>query len=101
VAVIIGGGSGLGEAKAREFADGDAKIVILDPPASPDAKVAESFGNNGPFVAADVVSATGVEVALARAAERFGTIHIAVSCAGIGRAQRTVTKEGPAFARPL
>jgi hypothetical protein len=51
VAIITGGGSGLGEATAREFADGGAKIVILDLPASPGAKVAESFGNNGLFVA--------------------------------------------------
>jgi 3-hydroxyacyl-CoA dehydrogenase / 3-hydroxy-2-methylbutyryl-CoA dehydrogenase len=95
IAVITGGGSGLGEATAREFAAGGAKIVILDLPGSPGAKVAELFGEKGLFVAADVVSATEIEGALARATERFGTIHIAVNCAGIGRAQRTVTKEGP------
>jgi len=95
IAVITGGGSGLGEATARDFAASGAKVVILDLPSSPGAGVAESFGDKGLFVAADVVSGGEVESALARAVERFGTIHIAVNCAGIGRAQRTVTKEGP------
>jgi 3-hydroxyacyl-CoA dehydrogenase / 3-hydroxy-2-methylbutyryl-CoA dehydrogenase len=95
VAVVTGGGSGLGEATAREFARGGARIAILDLPNSPGAKVAESLGEKGLFVAADVVSGDAVDQAIAKAVERFGTIHIAVNCAGIGRAQRTVTREGP------
>ncbi|HJU29141.1 MAG TPA: 3-hydroxyacyl-CoA dehydrogenase [Candidatus Binataceae bacterium] len=95
VAIITGGGSGLGEATAREFASAGAKLVILDLPNSPGPKVAESFGEKGLFAPADVVSPEQVEQAVAKAAERFGTVHIAVNCAGIGRAQRTVTKEGP------
>jgi 3-hydroxyacyl-CoA dehydrogenase/3-hydroxy-2-methylbutyryl-CoA dehydrogenase len=95
VAVVTGGGSGLGEATAREFAQGGARIAILDLPNSPGAKVAESLGEKGLFVTADVASGEAVEQAIAKAVERFGTIHIAVNCAGIGRAQRTVTREGP------
>jgi NAD(P)-dependent dehydrogenase (short-subunit alcohol dehydrogenase family) len=95
VAVITGGGSGLGAATAREFAQHGAKIAILDLPSSPGAKVAEEFGAKGLFVPADVVSGPEVETAIARVAEHFGTVHLAVNCAGIGRAQRTLTKEGP------
>jgi len=29
------------------------------------------------------------------AVERFGAVHVAVSCAGVGAAMRTVTKDGP------
>jgi NAD(P)-dependent dehydrogenase (short-subunit alcohol dehydrogenase family) len=94
VAVITGGGSGLGEATAREFAAGGARIVVLDLPNSPGPKVAESFGEKGLFVSADVVSADAIEAAIAEATKRFGTIHIAVNCAGIGRAQRTLSKDG-------
>ncbi len=71
VALVTGGGSGLGEATVREFAAAGAKVAILDLPSSPGAKVAESLG------------------------AKFGAIHIAVNCAGIGRAMRTVTKDGP------
>jgi 3-hydroxyacyl-CoA dehydrogenase/3-hydroxy-2-methylbutyryl-CoA dehydrogenase len=94
VAVITGGGSGLGEATAREFAAGGARIVVLDLPNSPGPKVAESFGEKGLFVSADVVSADAIEAAIAEATKRFGTIHIAVNCAGVGRAQRTLSKDG-------
>lgn len=94
VAVITGGGSGLGEATGREFAGAGAKIVILDLPNSPGAKVAESFGGQGLFSAADVVAAGEINGAIAKATEHFGTVHIAVNCAGIGRAQRTVSKDG-------
>jgi NAD(P)-dependent dehydrogenase (short-subunit alcohol dehydrogenase family) len=97
VALITGGGSGLGAATAREFAAHGAKIAILDLPSSPGAKVAEELGAKAMFVPADVVSGPEVETAVARAAEHFGTIHLAVNCAGIsvGRAQRTLSERGP------
>jgi 3-hydroxyacyl-CoA dehydrogenase / 3-hydroxy-2-methylbutyryl-CoA dehydrogenase len=95
VALITGGGSGLGEATAREFAAGGAKVTILDLPNSPGPQVAESLSERGLFVAADVVAGDAVESAIAEAEQRFGTVHIAVNCAGVGRAQRTLSKEGP------
>ncbi|HEY6421382.1 MAG TPA: 3-hydroxyacyl-CoA dehydrogenase [Candidatus Binataceae bacterium] len=95
VALITGGGSGLGEATAREFASAGAKIAILDLPSSPGAKVAESLGKDALFVTADVVSDKETTDAVAKAVARFGAIHIAINCAGIGRAMRTVGKDGP------
>lgn len=91
VALVTGGGSGLGEATVREFASAGAKVAILDLPSSPGAKVAESLGANALFVEADVASSDQVTDAIAK----FASIHIAVNCAGIGRAMRTVTKDGP------
>ena len=96
VALITGGGSGLGEATARELLAAGGKVAILDLPSSPGAKVAGELGADALFVAADVVSAPQVEQAVKDTVARFGTIHVAVNCAGIGRAQRTLTKEGPA-----
>lgn len=95
VAVITGGGSGLGAATANEFARHGAKIAILDLPSSTGAKLAESLGANGIFVAADVSSGAEIEGAVAKAADHFGALHIAVNCAGIGRAMRTLAKDGP------
>ena len=95
VALITGGGSGLGEATGREFASAGARIAVLDLPSSPGAKVAESFGDKGLFVAADVASGDQVSEAVSKAAAKFGAIHILINCAGIGRAMRTVTKDGP------
>ncbi len=95
VALVTGGGSGLGEATVREFAAAGAKVAILDLPSSPGAKVAESLGANALFVEADVASGDQVTDAIAKTVAKFSTIHIAVNCAGIGRAMRTVTKDGP------
>jgi 3-hydroxyacyl-CoA dehydrogenase / 3-hydroxy-2-methylbutyryl-CoA dehydrogenase len=95
VAIVTGGGSGLGEATVREFTDAGARAVILDLPSSPGQKLAESLGENAIFTPADVVNEKEVAAAIARAVAKFGTVHIAVNCAGIGRAMRTVTKEGP------
>lgn len=95
VAIVTGGGSGLGEATVREFVSAGARAVILDLPSSPGQKVADSLGESAIFTPADVVNEKEVGAAIARAVAKFSTIHIAVNCAGIGRAMRTVTKEGP------
>ena len=95
VAVVTGGGSGLGAATVNEFAEHGARVVILDLPSSPGAKAAESLRERGTFVAADVTSGAEVEAALAQAAGRLGAVHVAVNCAGIGRAMRTLAKDGP------
>jgi 3-hydroxyacyl-CoA dehydrogenase/3-hydroxy-2-methylbutyryl-CoA dehydrogenase len=95
VAIITGGGSGLGGATAREFAAAGARIVILDLPDSPGPRLAETIGQNALFIAADVASGEETERAIGVATQRFGAIHVAVNCAGIGRAQRTVSKDGP------
>jgi NAD(P)-dependent dehydrogenase (short-subunit alcohol dehydrogenase family) len=93
VALVTGGGSGLGEATARELHSGGAKIAVLDLPSSPGQKVADSL--DGIFVAADVASDKEVTDAVAKVVAKFSTVHIAINCAGIGRAMRTITKEGP------
>src|SRR5579863_6684235 len=95
VALVTGGGSGLGEATVREFAAAGAKVAILDLPASPGAKVAESIGADALFVTADVASGPETEAAINSVVAKFGAIHICVNCAGIGRAMRTITREGP------
>jgi NAD(P)-dependent dehydrogenase (short-subunit alcohol dehydrogenase family) len=95
IALITGGGSGLGGATAREFAASGAKVVILDLPSSPGPRLADSIGADGLFVAADVASEADTAKAIADAVARFGALHIAVNCAGIGRAQRTIGKDGP------
>jgi NAD(P)-dependent dehydrogenase (short-subunit alcohol dehydrogenase family) len=95
VALVTGGASGLGEATVRAFAEGGGRVVILDRPGSPGEQVAASLGERALFAPADVTSDTEVAAAVARAVERFGTVHVAVNCAGVGAAMRVVTKSGP------
>src|SRR5207249_2535520 len=73
-----------------------ARAAILNRPQSPGAQLAEELGAAaGIFVAADVTSSDEVAAAVARTRQAFGAIHIAVNCAGVGVAMKTVSKQGP------
>jgi len=95
VALVTGGASGLGEATVRRLVGAGAHAVILDRPGSAGDELARALGERAAFAAADVTSPDEVAAAVALAVERFGTIHVAVNCAGVGAAMRTVTKQGP------
>ena len=95
-AVITGGASGLGRATAERIVASGGRAALLDRPASNGAEVAQQLGKNALFVPADVTSADEVAAALQRTMERFGAIHVLVNCAGIGIAQKTLGKQGPA-----
>lgn len=94
VAVITGGGSGLGAATARTLHAGGAAVVLADLPRSPGGDLAAELGERALFVPTDVTSPDGVTAAL-DAAEGLGTLRIAVNCAGVGTAGRVLGKHGP------
>jgi NAD(P)-dependent dehydrogenase (short-subunit alcohol dehydrogenase family) len=96
-AVVTGGGSGLGEATARALAARGARVAILDLGKSRGAEVAAAIGGGALFAETDVTSEEQVQAALDRAVSAFGAIQVAVNCAGIGVAGRTVDKEGKPF----
>ena len=54
VALVTGGGSGIGEATVRRFIIGGAKVAILDLPSSRGAQIAEELGRNCIFIPGDV-----------------------------------------------
>jgi NAD(P)-dependent dehydrogenase (short-subunit alcohol dehydrogenase family) len=91
-ALITGGASGLGLATARRLAAAGAHVVLLDLPRSDGAEQAKQIG--GTFVPGDVTSEADVAAAVAAAADA-APLRIAVNCAGIGGARRTVGKDGP------
>lgn len=93
VAIVTGGGSGLGEATARALAAKGAKVAIFDVGMERAEKVAASIG--GIAVRCDVSSAEKGEAAVAEVAEKLGAPRILVNCAGIGIAMKTLGKEGP------
>ncbi|MQY22769.1 3-hydroxyacyl-CoA dehydrogenase [Nocardia macrotermitis] len=93
VAVVTGGASGLGLATVRELHGQGAKIVIIDLPSSNGEAIAKELGEGVVFAPADVTNAEQVSAAL-DAAQALGTLRIAVNCAGIGNAIKTVSKKG-------
>ncbi len=92
-ALVTGAGSGLGAATARALAEKGARVTVLDMNGAAAEKIAAEIG--GLAVVGDVSSEADVTAALDAAEEAHGTVRIAVSCAGIGTAGRTVGRDGP------
>ena len=93
VAVVSGGASGLGAAAATALAGAGAQLVILDMNADAGTALANDLG--GLFVKADVSDPTSVAAALGDVKKRHPAIHIAINCAGIAPAAKTVSKGAP------
>ncbi|MFG1924711.1 SDR family NAD(P)-dependent oxidoreductase [Cryptosporangium sp. NPDC048952] len=108
VAVVTGGGSGLGAATARHLSELGATVAVLDLDAAGAEKVAAELnaaardtrpaaGGAGADVAVavqcDVTDTAAVEAALDRAAE-LGPIGALVHCAGRGGPVRLLDRDG-------
>ena len=94
--VITGGASGLGRATAERLHAAGGAVVLLDLPRSPGKEVAAALGDRALFAGADVTNPDEVTAALDAAVARFGSVQGLVNCAGIGTAEKTFGKRGPA-----
>ncbi len=93
--LISGGGSGLGAATARALVAAGAKVVLADISEENGSKMVEELGESkAQFVKTDVSDEANVQAAVDLAAG-FGELRGAISCAGIGTAEKTVGKNGP------
>ena len=73
IAVVTGGGSGLGEATVTRIAENGGKAVIIDLSEERGAVVVEKLGSdNVLFTKADVSNEEEVSQALSQAIEKFG-----------------------------
>ncbi|MBM3361592.1 MAG: SDR family NAD(P)-dependent oxidoreductase [Betaproteobacteria bacterium] len=93
-ALVTGGGSGLGEATARELARLGAQVAVLDLQLDQAERVARDI--DGLAVACDVSDERSMSLALAAASGAHGPARILMHMAGIGTAKRVVDKEGQA-----
>jgi NAD(P)-dependent dehydrogenase (short-subunit alcohol dehydrogenase family) len=96
---VAGGASGLGAATARALAERGARVAIADLNEDAANELADELG--GVAFKADVANEDDVQAAVAGAVEAFDGIRFAVSCAGIGWAERTVGKNGAAGLEPF
>ncbi len=98
VALVTGGGSGLGGATARRLVADGAMVVIVDLEGSTaPALVEERNGQrsgSAVFVPADVRDEAQVQAAVERAAS-LGELRIAVNCAGVATPGRVIGRGGP------
>ena len=91
-AIVTGGGSGLGEAVARELARLGAKVAVLDVNLANALQVAGEIG--GIALAADICDSASLADALDAAEAAHGTPRIVMNIAGIGSARRVIGKDG-------
>lgn len=100
VAIITGGGSGLGAQTARALAALGAQVAVLDINGDGAARVAGEIdadrGNRAIGLRCDITDEASVEAALAAVRERFGPVRLLMNVAGIGSAKRIVGKDGRA-----
>jgi 2-keto-3-deoxy-L-fuconate dehydrogenase len=95
VAVVTGGGSGIGAACVAHFRAGGARVAILDlnpPTQTPDGVLA---------LCANVADPASLEAAMATVAERFGGIDILVNSAGISAVGDVCANDDAEWARVL
>lgn len=92
-ALITGGASGLGEATARALVQRGARVVIVDRDAQRGESLAKELHGRVTFCSADVADPAQIEHAVNTAAS-IAPLRIAVGCAGVGWAARTLNKEG-------
>ncbi len=91
-AIVSGGASGLGEATARGLAAAGCAVLVADLNEEQGTAVAKATG--GRFVRTDVSDESSVQAAVDAAGTLGPPLRVAVSCAGIGWAARTVGRDG-------
>ena len=99
IAVITGGGRGIGRAIARRFAAAGAKVaVVARTQKEIDAVVAElkSAGTTAIAICADVAQESGAQKIVAETLKHFGRIDILVNNAGVLGPVKAVEEVDPA-----
>lgn len=85
VALITGGGRGIGAATAQLLAREGAAVAVCDLDEGPAREVAETLGEKALGIACDVSRRDQVEAAVQRTVDAFGRLDLLVCCAGITR----------------
>jgi NAD(P)-dependent dehydrogenase (short-subunit alcohol dehydrogenase family) len=83
VALITGGGSGMGAIACRRFVAEGARVVVADFNEESGAAVAAELGDRATFVRADVSNAADCEAMVAHAVATFGGLHVLYNNAGV------------------
>ncbi len=95
VALVTGGGAGIGKATAQRFAQEGAQVAIWDVNAEAGQAVADSLGEAGYFQPVDITDRQAVQAGVEELVARFGRVDVLVNNAGILRDGQLVKfKEG-------
>ena len=95
VIFITGGASGLGEETVRQMHAKGASVVVADMDVARMQALHASLQERILCVPCDVTKESDVKNAIEKAVATFGTIHVALACAGVAWVTPTLTSRGP------
>src|SRR5438876_11342260 len=84
IALVTGGGSGIGRAIALRFAQEGARVIVNDLSKDAAERVSEEAGGTGLAIQADVSDSAQVREMFEEIARVFGGLDVLVNNAGIG-----------------
>ena len=96
VAVVTGGGSGMGAAICRRFVEEGARVVIVDCRPDRGEPIARSFSASATFVEADVSRDSDAKKMIDTAVDRFGRLDVLVNNAGAPQPPTPITETSEA-----
>ena len=94
-AVVTGGASGLGFATAQRVIDAGGQVCLLDINDELGNESAAILGERASYINTDVSDEESVKSAIQKAKAAMGGITLAVNCAGVANAGRTLGRDGP------
>jgi NAD(P)-dependent dehydrogenase (short-subunit alcohol dehydrogenase family) len=90
VAVITGGGRGIGAASARLFHEEGAKVAIFGRTESELSRLCAELGSNSMYVQGDVLKLADLEKLFRLTHDKFGPVDIVFANAGINNPPKTI-----------
>jgi 3-oxoacyl-[acyl-carrier protein] reductase len=88
VAIVTGGGSGMGAAIAETFAREGAHVAVVDVDADAAKTVARKIGNTAIAIKCDVTKRSDVDAAVVETASAFGGLNVLVNNAGVAHVNK-------------
>jgi 3-oxoacyl-[acyl-carrier protein] reductase len=90
VAIVTGGGSGMGAAIAETYAREGAHVAVVDIDGAAAAKVARKIGNTAIAIKCDVTKRADIDAAVLETASAFGGLNVLVNNAGVAHLNKPV-----------
>lgn len=103
--LVSGGSSGLGAATARMLVAAGGQVVLADLNRDAGERLVAELGDRARFAPTDVTDEASVQSAIDLALTSYGALKGAITCAGVGAAERIIGRSGPqplvSFARVI